>query len=195
MTLTDRDKKMLVILGAFFAVVAVYLLADWAMGGGTVGSSVSTKEQELRDIIQVYRTFQKTQADFQTAEREIQKAGDFELLTELENLAVKANVKDHIESMDKKSQAKNPYYDEEAVEVKLQKINIIQLITFLYEIEYATKVLRVREMHLETRFDSKDLFNARVMVSTYRKMKGAPNTKPAAGATVPGKPSAPADEE
>jgi hypothetical protein len=73
--------------------------------------------------------------------------------------------------MDKKKQAKNPYYDEDAVEVKMQKVNIIQLITFLYELEYSPKVLRVREMHLDTRFDNKELFDAKILVSKYAKPK------------------------
>ncbi|MCZ7586270.1 MAG: type II secretion system protein M [Deltaproteobacteria bacterium] len=170
MTLSDRDRRILVILAVFLGVVVVYLLADWALGGDGAGS-VTAKQEELRKIIGQYRTFQKTKAAFEQAEKAIKRASDFELLTELESLAQKAGVKEHIVAMDKKAQPKNPYYKEDSVEVRLDKITIVQLINYLYELEYSTKVIRVRELHAEVRYDNKDEINVRILVSKFSETK------------------------
>ncbi len=172
MTLSDRDRRILLILGIFLGCVLVYIVASWAFGG-MGGGSVAAKEDELSRIILLYRTFQQTKSDFSTAERDMQRAGDFELLSELETLADRAQVKGNILSMDKKTQAKNPYYEEETVEVKLEKLTIVQMMGYLYELEYSPKVLRVRELHVEVRFDSKDQMNVRILVSKFAKKAGA----------------------
>ncbi len=170
MTFTDRDKRILLILGIFLGCVVLYLLVDWALGGSGK-SSVEGKQRELREIVQLYRTFQKTQAAFKDAEQDKTRAGDFELLTELETLAQKANLKDHIVSIDKKAQPKNEFYEEDAVEVRLDKINIVQLMNYVYELEYSPKVIRVKELHVEVRYDNKDEMNVRVLVSKFSPLK------------------------
>ncbi|MCB1155311.1 MAG: hypothetical protein H6684_08435 [Deltaproteobacteria bacterium] len=171
MNLSERDRRTLMILIGFFVCVGIYLVIDWGLGGGG-GDSVEAKQTEIRQIIDLYRRFQETQANFQAVEKAMQRAGDVELLSELENLARKAEVANNIEQMDKKKQPKNPFYDEEAVEVRLQRITIEQLRRYLYEIEYSTKVLRVKELTVEVRFDNKNLMNVRVLVSKFGKPSG-----------------------
>ena len=51
-------------------------------------------------------------------------------------------------------------------------ITIEQLRRYLYEIEYSTKVLRVKELSVEVRFDNKNLMNVRVLVSKFGKPSG-----------------------
>ena len=175
MTLSDRDRRVLIILLAFLGVIGIYLVIDYGFGGGGGGGSVQAKEKELRDIISLYRTFQQTKADFSVAEKSMQQSGDFELLSELESLSARANVKGLITSMDKKKQPKNPFYEQEAVEVKLDRVTIVQLMDYLYELEYSPKVLRVKELHVEVRFDNKDQMNVRILVSKFSKKDGAPS--------------------
>jgi len=53
--------------------------------------------------------------------------------------------------------------------VRLSKVTLPQLIDFLYSIEYdKTRLLRVKELRLRTRFDNKQLFDVSFQVSTYR---------------------------
>ncbi len=172
MNLSERDRRVLIILVVFFGLIGAYLIVDYGIGKGGSGA-VDTKEKELRDIIQLYRTFQQTKADFSDAEKAMKRSGDFELLSELETLADRAKVKGLIASMDKKKQPKNPYYNEEAVEVKLDRVTIVQLMDYLYELEYSPKVLRVKELHVEVRFDNKDQMNVRILASKYSPKGGS----------------------
>ena len=99
MNLSERDRRTLMILIGFFVCVGIYLVIDWGLGGGG-GDSVEAKQTEIRQIIDLYRRFQETQANFQAVEKAMQRAGDVELLSELENLARKAEVANNIEQMD-----------------------------------------------------------------------------------------------
>ncbi|MBZ0270857.1 hypothetical protein K8I61_02385 [bacterium] len=170
-TLSDRDRRVLMILGGFFGLVLIYLLASWALGG-TGGGSVAEKQRQLSEIIQSYRTFTETQAAFDLAEKDMSRAGDVELLTELESLAAKANVRDKIVAIDRRSAQKNPYYEEDSVEARLERITIEQLVNYLYELEYSPKVIRIKEMHIEVLFQDKNLMNVKLLVSKFQSKAG-----------------------
>jgi hypothetical protein len=52
--------------------------------------------------------------------------------------------------------------------LRLQKINIEELGRLLYDIEQSPKVLRVRKLHVETRFDDPTLVNVSMEVSMFK---------------------------
>ena len=168
MTLSDRERKIILFGGGGLALfLLIYLVLPALFSGGPTTTGAVTSKKDLESIMRLYRDFSNVQSSFTRIENQINTQGVFSILTELENLASQSEIKSNIESMESKPKPKNEYFTEQAVEVKLIKVTLKQLLTFLYSIEFSPKVLHVKKLHLEVRFDNKELLNAQIEVSTF----------------------------
>lgn len=171
MAISDREKKYITFGGGGLLVfVLLFFVLPALMDGcsSTGGGSIGKQKSDLDSIMALSKDFANVQAEFRKTEAKINRNQAFSLLTELENIANNSEVKTNIESMDSKSKPKNDFFKEEAVEVRLVKITLKQLTTFLFNIEHSQKVLRVKKLHVQVRYDNKDLVDAQFQVSTFK---------------------------
>ncbi|NLH49584.1 MAG: type II secretion system protein M [Myxococcales bacterium] len=171
LNLDDRQKRILMISGAGVAV----LLLLWTivlpkLGIGGLDSKIAAKQRDLREMMRLYQDFEKVKKDVNAIEGGINRNKNLSLLSELSTIAEKINIKQGIESMVSKAKPKSEFYKEESVEMRLQKIKLDELANLLYDIEYSSKVLRVRKLHIEARFDDPTLLNAVLEVSTFKNL-------------------------
>lgn len=169
MALNDRERKIVIFGGGgllafllLWFVIPALFSGDDQTAAGTDGS-----KSDLEAIMMLYKDFANVQAEYKKIEGRINSRKDFKLLTELESLGEKAEISTNIESMEDKPKPKNDYFKEQAVDIRLQKVTLKQLIAFLYSIEYSTNVLRVKKLHVEVRYDNPDLLNAQIEVATF----------------------------
>ena len=172
MAVSDRERKLLIFGGGGLALfVLFWFIIPAILGGGGNGTTVDDigkEKSDLEAIRKMIKDFDTTRDDYQKIERAINSQKNVSILAELEALADAANIKANIESMDTKSKPKNEFFKEDAVDIRLIKLTLDQLITFLYSVEYSPKVLRVKKMHLEVRYDNPDLINADIEISTFK---------------------------
>jgi len=172
LNLDDHQKRIAMIAGAVVAVLMLlWVVVLPRLGIGGIDDKIKLKENELREVIRLYKSFEQIKGDFNRIESQINRNQSLSLLSELSRIAEKVNVKQGIDSMVSKAKPKNDFYQEEAVEMRVEKITLEELTRLLYEIEYSTKVLRVRKLHVEARFDDKTLLNAVLEVSTYKRQE------------------------
>lgn len=172
LNLDDRQKRIAMIAGAAVAVMMVlWVIVLPRLGIGGIDEKIKIKENELREVIRLYKSFEQIKSDFNIIESQINRNKSLSLLSELSRIAEKVNVKQGIDSMVSKAKPKNNFYQEEAVEMRVEKITLEELTRLLYEIEYSTKVLRVRKLHVEARFDDRTLLNAVLEVTTYKRQE------------------------
>ena len=175
MALSDRERKVILFGGAGLAVfVLLYLLVPALLPGGEAGpagSSVGKQQGDLNTIMKLYKDFANIRAEYKRIETAINAQREFSILTELENLANQAEIKNNIESMESKPKPANEFFREQAVDVRLIKVTLKQLLTFLYSIDFSPKVLRVKKLHVDLRFDNTDLLNVEREVSTFKPLE------------------------
>lgn len=173
MNLDDRQRKILMIAGAAVAVILfLWVVVLPRLGIGGLDTKIESKEAELKEMLRLQHSFEQVKRDFTKIDSAIGRNRDLSLLSELSQIAEKLNIKKGIDSMVSKTKPKNDFYQEEAVEMKIQKITIEELTRLLYEIEHSPKVLRVRKLHVDTRFDDRSLLNATLEVSTFKHLEG-----------------------
>ncbi|MDP8222981.1 MAG: hypothetical protein P9L99_06450 [Candidatus Lernaella stagnicola] len=169
LNLDDRQRKIALFGGAGVAVLLfVWIVVLPKFGVGGLDSTIDTKESELREMVRLYQNFEQIKSDVTLIEKKIARNESMSLLSELSAIADKVGITQGIDSMVSKQRPKNDFYKEEAVEIRLQKINLEELGRLLYEIEHSTQLLRVRKLHVESRFDDNSLLNVTVEVSTFK---------------------------
>ncbi len=172
LNIDDRQRKILLLAGG--GVVVLFFL--WTivlpkLGIGGYENRIEAKERELREMIHLYQSFEQIKSDVARIEKNINRNQSMSLLSELSILAEKVGINEGIDSMVSKQKPKNDFYKEEAVEMRLQKVTLEEFGRLLYEIEHSAKLMRVRKMHLESRFDNASLLNVALEVSTYKRLE------------------------
>jgi len=172
LNLDDRQKRILLIAGGVLAVLLfVWVIVLPRLGIGGLDDKIAKKESELREMVRLYKNFEQVKRDFNRIDTQISRNRDLSLLSELSAIAEKLNIKQSIDSMVSKAKPKNDFYQEEAVEMRMQKLTLEELTRLLYEIEQSPKVLRVRKLHAETRYDDASLLNVTLEVSTFKRLE------------------------
>ena len=170
MAINDREKKLVIFGGGglvLFLVLWFLVPALFSGDSGTI-ATVGKQKSDLDSIMRLYRDFANVQAEYNKIASKVVNQKNLSLLAELENLADQAEIKSNIEAMESKPKPKNEYFKEEAVDIRLIKISLKQVLTFLYAVEYSPKVLRIKKLHLEVRYDNPDMMNAQIEVATFK---------------------------
>jgi hypothetical protein len=172
MAMSDRERKMVTFGGGGLAVFLIlYFLIPALFSDGPATGTIGKERSDLETIMRLYKDFSNVQSEYSKIEKKINTRGMFSLLTELESLAKDAEISSHIESMESKTKSKNEYFKEEAVDIRLFKITLKQLISFMYSIEFSPKVLRVKRLHVEVTANNADLMNVELEVATFKPLK------------------------
>jgi general secretion pathway protein M len=93
----------------------------------------------------------------------------FSLLTFMEEAATTAHVREHITSMQPQVQSLAQGYEETAVDLRLEGIQLPQLLDLLVAIDRAPYDLQVRHLQIRPKFDNPVNLDATVRVLSYAK--------------------------
>ena len=166
-----RREQLMVIAG----VLAVALLLFYRLGLSpalerlrTLDRLVAMKERELHQMKTLQETYIGQKRLMEDVSRSLAQRGpDFAIFSFLEDLAKKTGVKDNIKSMTPALTTPGELFRESSVEMRLEGIALQQLTRYLYDIEQAPQLLRVRRMHIKPRPANPDLLDVTFQVSTF----------------------------
>ncbi len=128
---------------------------------------------ELRQIMHALESYDQKKAELQGIQKTVGAGFDSSISTTLESIAERQGIKDTIDSMKEKSAAPSDVFDESAVDVRLKKISLKQLIDYLHSIENnEATMLSLKNLTIKTRFDNKRDLDATFTVSTFRLLEG-----------------------
>lgn len=165
------QQQTIAIVGSAIALALIVLLPISLATGriSKLEQSYSQSKKEMGNIVYEIEDYNKMKDRLKIMEEDVKKGYDTSLSTTLESLGGKAGIKENIESIKERPIVPSELFDESIVDVRLSKVTLAQLTDFLYSIEYdKTRLLRVKELRLRTRFDNKQLFDVSFQVSTYR---------------------------
>jgi general secretion pathway protein M len=166
-----RREKLAIVVGG----VAVALLLFYRFGLGpalerlhTLDRLVAQKEREVHEMKTLRDTYLAQKNLMEEVNRSLAQRGqEFAFFSFLEDLANKAGVKNNIVYMKPALSTAGELYRESSVEMRLEGIGLQQLIRYLYDIERAPQLLRVRRMAIKPRTANADLLDVTFQVSTF----------------------------
>jgi hypothetical protein len=134
----------------------------------TLDRLVAVKEREVYEMSAVADTYRTRQRLMEDVNRSLSQRGqDFAIFSFLEELANKIGIKTNIMYMKPALATPGEYFRESSVEMRLEGIALQQLTRYLYDIEHAPQLLRVRRIHIKPRTANPDLLDVTFQVSTF----------------------------
>jgi len=170
MRLGGREKLVLIAGG-----VAVALLLFYRFGLSpalerlrVLDRLVATKEGDLHEMKSMRDTYLAQKRLMEQVNQSLaQRDKDFAIFSFLEELANKTGIKNNIMYMKPALATPGELFRESSVEMRLEGIALPQLTRYLYDIEQAPQLLRVRRMHVKPRAADPDQLDVTFQVSTF----------------------------
>jgi type II secretory pathway component PulM len=165
--LSDRERILVSVAGAIFAVLVFYFgIIQSSLGlRGDAQRRLTQTEQQLVVMSRLRRDFDDVNERLVSVEQRIQSSTRGNLRTTLESLARDSNVK--VESMEPQATPSNNLYRETKVEVALKQVTLGQTVSYLHQIESSDEVLSVKSLRMRTRKEAPDFLDVTFTVSTF----------------------------
>lgn len=172
--LSPREKTILI--SGLIAAIAIILygsvLAPVVDRYTGLDRMIKQKGVQYNDILRLkaeYNSLKKEHAELEKAASRTREG--FSPLTFMEGVGAQARIKDRVISMKPILTPIGGDYRESSVEVKIERIVLEQIMRYLHIIEGSDYPLRVKTLHLKSRFDDPGMMDASVTVSFYEKVK------------------------
>ena len=170
MKLGGRERLMIIAGGVAIALVLFYRfgLSPAIERLRMLDRLVAIKEREVHEMKALSENYVTQKRLMEDVNRSLSQRGqDFAIFSFLEDLANKTGIKNNIMYMKPALTTPGELFRESSVEMRLEGIALQQLTRYLYDIERAPQLLRVRRMHIKPRPANLDLLDVTFQVSTF----------------------------
>jgi general secretion pathway protein M len=164
-----RDRTALIVGGiVVLAAVSVFgLVLPYRGAMDRLDSRIATRQKQVREVQALQQEYRGLQRQLAQAQKRLASSGGFSLFSFIESQAAQVATKENLVYMRPQQSAAREGYQEESVEIKLEKLRLDQLVRFLYGIESAEAYLQVKNLRVRTRFDDRSLLDATMTISSF----------------------------
>lgn len=148
----------------FFAIVAPYRASLERLD-----KKIASKQRQLAEAQQLGQEYQQLKQQLAASERRLASGGDFSLLSFVEATSIRLAGRDSLTAMRPQPAATLEGFREEAVEVKLEKIRLNQLVQLLFVADTAPAPMLVKALRIKPRFDDRNLLDVTITFASYRR--------------------------
>ncbi|PIR26391.1 MAG: hypothetical protein COX62_02205 [Deltaproteobacteria bacterium CG_4_10_14_0_2_um_filter_43_8] len=170
LALTSREQSIALAgigVALFFILFLPITLASGSLSSLT--KSIETSKNDLKQVIRKIDHYNETKANLDAVEQSLFGRFDSSIATTLESLATRAGIAERIDSLKEKKKPSSDLVEEAAVEVRIRKVSLKDLISFLFEIEnHPTKNLHLENLEVKTRYKKQNELDASFTVSTFK---------------------------
>lgn len=134
---------------------------------------VETKQAEYTDVSDLAQRLQRLTANTGQIEERLRQGKNFSILTYLEKVAVDLELRRKITQMRGKGGETTKHFRENAIEIRMEKVSLQQLVKYLYFVEHpktadaGAALLRLRQLRLKPSTENKNLLDVTFQVSGY----------------------------
>ena len=173
--ITEIDRRRLFILLGGISFVIVFLLSGNIVLKKYRGleKSILTKKKEMLNFVQLKEEYLREKDKFDYAERRaLSPRGMESPITILEEIGIRAGIKEKIIMLKPLEEEMEKGYLERGVNVKIDGIDLNQLINFLYIIENNKALLLINGFSMKSRFDNPNLLDVDISLAVINKVSG-----------------------
>lgn len=170
--LSQRERTIVLVggiilsLSLLFVLVVDPLLAAYER----LARQEARKQKDLRELTVLSREYAAKRDRLTNAEQRMPTSDNrFSLLTFMEEAAATAQIRDRITSMQPQVQTLSQGYEETAVDLRLEGVQLPELLVLLVTIDQAPYDLQVRHLKIRPKFDNPVNLDATLRVLSYAK--------------------------
>jgi general secretion pathway protein M len=154
-TLNPREKRILTVGGCFVGALLVYLLviSPYLKAVELLERRIAQKAEELQEVQTLQGEYLGLRDKVSTLETMVRSTSGFSLLSFLENLAEKNDIKKQITYMKPVTSPAHEKYRESSVEMKVEGITLKQLVDYLHGIEQSREQIRIKRLNIAKKRD------------------------------------------
>ena len=151
-SMTPRDRKLLLGLVAFFSLIFVSG-SLWLMSSklGSLNGQIADREEKLHLIHVLAVDHAEALGQAEEIEEALKANADTDLSSFLEQAAGKSGIEEKLNQVKEKTTATDGVVQEKVYAVKLSKLRLDELTSFLYEVETARYPLKIHTFKVKSR--------------------------------------------
>jgi general secretion pathway protein M len=171
MNLSQREQRVLIGAGAVVLLLILYVTVDSVLQGYEgLETKIAKKREEVENLTQLRVEYMEAHKQLEEIKAKLDRMEKgFSVLSFIEDLAKKQNIRENIGSVKPKTLPLNDDYDESIVELKMDNVSLSELVDFIYKVENSGHLLKVKRLRIKTRYDNRDLLNVTLQVTTYKR--------------------------
>lgn len=167
-----KSQKYTVTAGLVFVSAVLlfqFVVAPYVESRRKVRSAIAANEKALRELSALGAEYGVLRAGPEKIKQSIERRPPgFALFSYLEKRADEAAVKTHIRSMNPLKPSPAGLYDETAVEMKLDRLTMKQLVDFLYLVESPEEMVRIRRASVAKMREAPEYLSVSIQAFTYQ---------------------------
>jgi len=169
--LTGTQRLYMMIGAAALGVILVvqFALLPFMAEKNRLRGAIKTNEKVLKELTVLGLEYSAQKRRVEEVRAIIgRRPPDFSLFAYLDRKAGEGALKQHIKAMNTSKIASANDYEEVAVELRLEKVTLKQLVQFLYMVESPGEYIRVKRMAISKMKESPEYLGATLLVATYQ---------------------------
>jgi general secretion pathway protein M len=170
--LSYREKIFVFSGGAALLILVLWLgvIRPYHNGLATAKIRIHSRQRQLQEVQQLQQEYLGLQSALTTAERKLSgSTRGFTLFSFIEAVTTKLGIRDRLVSMRPQTPQTQGDYREESVKIKLERINLSQLVRLLYGIEKSDAALHLKKVRIKARFDNRGQFDTDLIIASLRR--------------------------
>jgi type II secretory pathway component PulM len=172
--LGTRERLFVIGGGAIILLALLYTLViePWRAASVRLDQQIAVAQRELHELQTLRQEYYRQRSALDRIHAQLAQQTNFSLLSELEALAMQTGTRDTIRAIQPVVSPPDKTYDEEAVEIKMDDVQLEPLIAYLFAIENAPQWMRVTRLSIQPRPAHRQLLAVLCRVSTFTPKAG-----------------------
>ena len=160
--LGTRERVLVAVAGAAVVLFLLFTLAiDPLMThSARLDRQIANAKRQQQELRVLQRDYQRQKTVLDRINARLQKQQNFAVFSRLEELAAQAGMRGNILYMKPTVSTPSKAYEEEAVEIKMEKVTLKQLVNYLQQIENSPQFIKIKRLYIKPRFDDRQLLTA-----------------------------------
>jgi len=168
----NKREKIFVSVGAVFIILTllyVALVSPYNRFMERLDNKITLRGKQVGEVISLKNDILLLKQQLREAEQKISSSRSFSLFSFVEQKVQGVAGKENLVYMRPKPATQRDDFEETALEIKLEKITLQQVVRLLYEMETVDVPLNVKSLQIRNRTESASLLDVTMDVSTLRK--------------------------
>ncbi len=169
--LNQRERIFVIVGGVTLALILLYIaiLMPYRNAMTRLDAQIAVRNQQIQEVHKLRAQYLALQQEVARTERLLDSRRDFSALTFIENLVESTAGRENLLSMRPQAPVTRNQVTTEAVEIKLEKMTLRQILELLWSVEKATAPMQVSNLYLKQRFDDRSQLDASMTVTALRR--------------------------
>lgn len=148
--INPRERRIVLLGGGIAAALLFYLLvvSPYMSAMELLDQRIARKTEELREVLGLQKEYSRLKQKTKILGDVIRSTPGFSLLSFLENLAAKNQIKTKIAYMKPLTAPGSEKFKESSVEMKLESLTLKELVDFLYQVERSAQPIRIKRLNI-----------------------------------------------